>query len=193
MRIAIILAVAGLAGCGGFGRVNQGQVVEYQRDQGLITLVADSNYRDPAHPRFDVMPAITIRTPQDPREMGPEPDAGKLLGFEAASGRLLVFDSATRSLRTVPYTVVSEQNGVSPADARVARSRFPVVDRSRGTITVYVARRRTLIEFSVPEEFRMLPDETWKIGDEIRYYYKDPGLALRLMNVSRTDLNKAGE
>jgi hypothetical protein len=38
-----------------------------------------------------------------------------------------------------------------------------------------------------------MPDDTWKIGDEVRYYYKDPAQALRLMNVTRTDLNKGGK
>lgn len=191
MRIAITIVLAALAGCGGFGRVNQGRVVEYQHGQGLITLVADSNHGDPAHPRYDVLPAVTIRTPEDPREMGPPPEPGKLLDFDTGNRRVVIYDSATRALRAIPYTLIAEQDHVAAGDARVTHTRFPVVDRAKGTITVYRPRHHKLIEFSVAEEYRNLPGDTWKAGDEVRYYYKNPGRALRLMNVSKTDLNKA--
>jgi hypothetical protein len=36
-----------------------------------------------------------------------------------------------------------------------------------------------------------MPADTWKTGDEIRYYFRDPAQALRMMNVTRTDLNKS--
>jgi hypothetical protein len=193
MRTTMIVALAALAGCGGFGRVNQGQVVEYQRSKGLVTLIADSNYQDPSHPRFDVLPAVTIRTPEDPKEMGPDPEAGKLLSLDYANRRAVIFDAATQSLRSVPYTLISEQDDVAPTDVRVSKTRFPLVDRSKRTIVIYAAGDRKLIEVSVPEEYNALPADTWKIGDEIRYYYKDPGRALRLMNVSKTDLNKAAK
>ena len=193
MRTTTLAALTALAGCGGFGHVNQGQVVDYQRAEGLITLVSDSNYQDPAHPRYDVLPAVTIRTPADPQEMGPAPEAGKLLSLDCANRGAVFFDSSTQSLRTVPCTLVSERAGVSATDARVTSARFPLVDPKTGTMTAYAARERKLIEFSVPEEYRRLPVETWKFGDEIRYYYKDGGRALRLMNVTRTDLNKGGK
>ena len=186
-------ALAALVSCGGFGHVNQGQVVEYQRASGLITLLQDSNYRDPDHPRFDVLPPITVRTPQDPNNMGPEPEAGKLLLLDTNNRRALIFDAGSQSLRTVSYTPVSEENDVFPTDVRVSHKNFPVVDRAQKTITVYSPRDRKLVVFSVPDEYFALPDDTWKVGDEIRYYYKDPSRALRLMNVTRTDLSNAGK
>jgi hypothetical protein len=36
-----------------------------------------------------------------------------------------------------------------------------------------------------------MPAGTWRAGDVVRYYYKDPARALRLMNVTATDLAKA--
>jgi len=190
-RFGLFVSLGVLAGCGGFGRVNQGQVVEYQRSTGLLTVIGDSNYRDPANPRFDVLPPVTIRVPQEPREMGPEPAAGKLLGLDYANRRAVVFDAATESLRTVEYTLISQQSDVYSGDARVSHTRFPVVDRNSKTITVYSSRDRRLVVFAVPEEYYAMPDDTWRIGDEVRYYYKDPARALRLMNVSKTDLSKA--
>ncbi|HTQ57101.1 MAG TPA: DUF4881 domain-containing protein [Bryobacteraceae bacterium] len=190
MRIPIFIALAALAGCGPLGQVNQGQVVAYLPDKGEITFIADSNYRDPGHPRFDVLPPVTVHVPLNPKEMGPEPEAGRLLALDASNGRAVIYDPAASSFETVKITVVSRHDGVSATDARVRRIRFPVHDQSKGTITVYRARTHQLIEFSVPEQYRGLPDEAWRAGDEIRYYYRDPGRALRLMNVTRTDLSK---
>lgn len=188
-----VVLFAWLAGCGGFGRVNQGQVIEYRPSEGLITLISDSNYRDPGHPRFDVLPPVTIRVPADPREMGPEPQAGKLLLLDCPNRRAVIFDSGAASLRTVAYTLTAEQSGVRPGDTRLRRTRFPVVDRAQKTITVYSPRDRKILTFSVPEEYFALPDDSWRFGDEVRYYYKDPRRALRLMNVAKTDLNEAGK
>ena len=48
-------------------------------------------------------------------------------------------------------------------------------------MTIYSRRKKILLTFAVPDEYLALPDDTWKSGDEVRYYYKQPGQALRLM------------
>lgn len=188
---AAVILLAALAGCGNFGRVNQGQVIDYDRASGLVTLIGDSNYRDPAHPRFDILPPVTIHTPEDRAEMGPEPEPGKLLQLDWQNHRVLIYDTGG-SIRSVSYAAVSEQDGVQPNDPRLGKAAYPIVDRDRKLITSYFPRYRKLLVFSVPAEYLDLPGDTWKMGDEIRYYYKNPQWALRLMNVSKTDLNKAG-
>ena len=45
---AAAAATAVALGCGSYGNVNQGQVVEYDGAKGVMVLVADSNYRNPA-------------------------------------------------------------------------------------------------------------------------------------------------
>jgi hypothetical protein len=72
----------------------------------------------------------------------------------------------------------------------VASVRLPKVDRAANTITLYAPRQGRLLTVSVAPEYLALPDNTWAWGDEVRYYYKDPGQALRLMNVTRTDVTK---
>jgi hypothetical protein len=190
--IALLAASIATLGCVGFGHVQQGRVVIYDKAEGWITLIADSNPLQPDHPRYNVLPPVTIRVPEDPKEMGPTPEAGLLLRLDWAHQEAVIFDPATQKFRHVPYRVVEQHDNVRRGDPRVARKPFPVVDRAGRTITVYDARDRKLIVFSVAEELLQLPDETWKFGDEVRYYYKDPGRALRLMNVSKTELGNAG-
>jgi hypothetical protein len=188
--LAAAALAAALAGCGRFGKVNQGRVIAYDSERGLVTFVQDSNYMDPANPRFDVLPPLTVRVPANPREMGPAPATGKLLGVDRAARRLTVFDANYGILRRVPYTVVDEQTGVSRDDARVAGMRFPIIDRARGTITLYSPKERVLSTLQLAPQYLEWPEDTWKAGDEIRYYFKEPGQALRMMNVTRTDIGK---
>jgi len=107
--------------------------------------------------------------------------------------RIVIFDPEAVAIKTVSYTVVERFDKVTRDDPRVAKAKFPRVDRQKKTVTVYSRRYKILITFAVPDEYLALPDITWKAGDEIRYYYKQPGQALRMMNVSKTDMSKAGK
>lgn len=171
-----------MAACGGFGTVNQGQVIEYQPDTRMVTLVVDSNYRDPAHPRFDVLPPVRIQAPADSSEMGPVPQAGKLLRLDAQAHLLTIFNAATQRIEDISYTEGTPQ-GACPKE--------PVVDPAKRTITLCIDRKATPV--FIPQPYFALPDDTWKVGDEVRYYTKDSARALRMMNVTRTNLNTAGK
>ena len=98
---ATILLAATLAGCGGTGSVNQGQVVEFDRAKGLVVLIQDSNYMDQSNPRFDVLPPLRVTVPVDKREMGPAPEPGKLLALDCEKKQLVVFDAASQGFRTI--------------------------------------------------------------------------------------------
>ncbi len=190
LETVAVLAFALLAdGCGRFGQVNQGRVIQYDREQGLVTFIQDANYREPDRPRFDILPPVTVRVPADPGEMGPAPEAGKLLALDSERRRLSVYDSAARRIRTIPYTPVDERRGLYGGDARL-RTGVPRIDRQNRTITVYDSRRRLLVTFSVSDEDFNLPADTWKTGDDIRYYSKEPGQALRMMNVTRAEASE---
>lgn len=189
VRTALLGLLALLAaGCTRFGRVEQGQVIAYDRSAGVVKLIRDSNFRDPANPRFDVLPPVAVRVPQDPNEMGPEPEPGKLLVLDWEAGRAVIFDDATQSLREIHVAVLEVQRNVARDDARLGGRKFPVIDRAAKTVTVLVPRRRAIVTFRPPEETLALPEECWKVGDEVRYYYKQPEQALRMMNVSKTDI-----
>ncbi len=189
--VLLALACVFSPGCAEFGQVNQGQVVEFDAAAGRVVLISDSNYMDPRNPRFDVLPPLTVRIPADPSEMGPAPLAGRLLSIDGETRQAVVYDPAAAAFQTIPIALIEQLDGVPPADPRVSGRSFPIIDRREKTIQVYWQGRRRLVKFSVSEEHFNLPEDTWAFGDEVRYYFKDPAQALRMMNVTRTDVNAA--
>ena len=190
-RLRLLALCCGLTlawACAPQGTVGQGRVIAFDAGAGSMTVIEDSNPADPGNPRYDVLPPRVIEIPRDSRSMGPLPVAGGLLRMDLDRGELVIFDSGARALKTIRYSLVSKQDGVYSGDPRLSGKHFPLVDRQAKTVTLYSPQRRALVTVSVPEEFLALPAETWTAGDEVRYYYKVPGQALRVMNVTRTDL-----
>ncbi len=189
----LFAAVAGLAitaaGCGRMGQVAQGRAVGYDAAKGLVTVALEPG-PGRAAPLLDMPPAI-VRVPPDPNEMGPAPAPGGLVRIDRANRRLIVFDPPSGLLRQLSYTPVDEHANVSAADARVAGKSFPVIDRAARTITIYDPADGTLLTFAASDDQLSLAEETWRAGDEVRYYFKRPGQALRMMNVTRTDIRKS--
>jgi hypothetical protein len=86
--------------------------------------------------------------------------------------------------------MIDNKEGIERDNALVKDKKFPAVDREKKTISIYSARQKTLTVLSVPDEYYALPDKTWDAGDEVRVYYKQDGVALRFMNISKTDIFK---
>lgn len=192
VTLATVAVLWFATGCANPGKVEQGRAIAFDKQNGVVTLILDSAPKSD-QPKYDVLPPVAVRLPLDPSETGPAPDAGKLLSFDTKKRTVVFFDAASATIKTVSYLPVDEQDGVSRNDPQVANKKLPAVDRQKKTVTIYSRRKRLLLTFAVPDEYLALPDDTWKSGDEIRYYYKQPGQALRLMNVSKTDLTKAGK
>ena len=102
----------------------------------------------------------------------------------------MFFDAIAGSIKTATYTPLMEATNVAKDDVRVKGFQFPLVDRKNKAITLYSSRDKKLVKFSLADEYFALPDDTWKAGDDVRYYYKQSGQALRMMNVSMTDITK---
>lgn len=187
LLLATLLCAVVLTGCN-FGEVNQGRVIEYNSATGEVTYIRDSNYMEPGNPKYNILPPITVRIPVDPKEMGPIPESGKRMYLDYQNRKIVIYDTQTQDFLTINYTLIEQHDNVFRDDPRVADKTFPIVDRDKKTITVYSARQRELVTFSVPDEYFQRPNDTWGAGDEIRYYYKDPTQALRMMNVSKTDI-----
>lgn len=187
--LAAVLASAGwLLSCAQFGRVEQGIAIDYDPGAGVVTLILDSNSSGSGDPQYDVLPPVQVRLPEDPRQMGPAPVTGRLLRLDPEVGSLTIFDPRTGQVVTIPGRVAERTRNVYPEEDRVSRGVLPVLDSARGTVTLYWSQTREILTIAIPAEYLSLPAETWRSGDEMRYYFKEPGKALRMMNVTRTKL-----
>jgi len=175
-----------LVGCGGFGQVNQGRVVAYDPAKGLVTVISEAYGQEASAMKNGVLPPVTIQVPDDPGQMGPAPKAGRLMSVDSQKRTVVVFDPETQSFKNIGFRLVEQRDGMFADDPAIKGAKFPRIDGNRKTITVYSPKQRQLVTFSVPDEYFGLPADTWAVGDEVRYYYKDPHKALRLMNVTRT-------
>lgn len=178
------LAALSMTGCGELGKVEQGRVIAFNRATGEVTLIRDSTEGKAPQPVYDALPPTQVKTPGDSDEMGPAPQAGKLMRVDLKKREMVIYDAAAGALRTISFTPLAERGNVAKG------TDFPAIDKVKRTISVYWAPEHTVVTFLAPGDLLALPADTWRAGDEVRYYFKDPAQALRFMNISKTDLSK---
>lgn len=194
LALLLILPIAFITGCE-YGKVDQGRVIKLDKEKGVVTFIRDVK-NDAQNPDYSYLPPLSYTLPKDPAEMGPEPKAGLRMKLDTKKNEITIYDPAAQKFKTIQYTLIEQKENVTKEDPLVYDStqhkskKFPVVDKDKKTITVYSGRQKILTTFSLPEEYFSLPDSTWDSGDEVRVYYQEDGKALRLMNVSRTDIYK---
>jgi hypothetical protein len=194
MGLIILGFMLAAAGCTDFGKVDQGRVIAYDKNEKTIVMIRDKS-PDPKKTDYTGLPPVSYKLPADPHETGPEPKAGKLMKIDLDKKEAVIFVSHLEDVATVPYTLV-EQKKVDSKDPLVYDAttkkirEFPIIDQQNKTIELYLEKKKTLLTFSVPDEYFSLPPETWAMGDEVRVYYKEPGKSLRFMNVTKTDIFK---
>lgn len=186
--LLVILPVALVFGCGDMGKVDQGRVIAFDNAKGTVTFIQDVK-ADVGNPDYSGAPHV-YALPKDPSERGEDPSAGKRMKLDTKAREIVIFDDASKSFKKIPYTLIDEKDGVEKNNPLVAGKKFPAVDKGKKTITIYSGRQKILVTFSLPEEYFALPDNTWEAGDEVRVYYKEPGKALRFMNITKTDIFK---
>jgi hypothetical protein len=195
--VLIALPLAVLVGCDEYGKVDQGRVIDFDKNTRVVTLIQDAK-ADPQNPVYDHLPPATYTLPTDPMETGAEPKAGMRLKLDTQKRQVEIFDKPSNTLKWIDYTLIDQKENVDRQDPLVydknegKARKFPVVDRDKKTITVYSARQKILTTFSLPDEYfsSTYPDSTWDAGDEVRIYYKEAGKAARFMNISKTDIFK---
>jgi hypothetical protein len=185
--LAATLVLGGL-GCGEMGKVDQGRVIAFDNAKATVTFINDVKH-DPANPDYSGAP-MTFSLPTDPADRGEDPKAGKRMKLDAKAREIVIYDTATQSMKKITYTLIDQKEKVAKDDPLVKDKKFPLVEKDKKAITIYSGRQKLLTTFSVPEEYFALPDNTWEAGDEVRIYYKEPGKALRFMNITRTDIFK---
>ena len=183
--IALIAAAGcllGLSGCE-LGRVEQGRAIAFDEAARTVTVVYDTN-SNAVNPLYNKMPPVTFKLPDKPEETGPLPNTGRCRKVDTDTGQVTIYDEQKQNLVSVPVTVLKQEKVGSPPKNR----KFPEIQNSQ--ITLYAARQKEIITFTVPEEYASYPPDTWAIGDEVRIYFKQEGQALRFMNVSQTNIYK---
>ncbi len=191
---AILLPIF-LFGCSEFGTVDQGRAIEFDKEKGIVTIIRDVKH-DAKNPDYSFLPPVTYLKPVDPQEMGAEPKAGYRMKLDTKKKQIVIFDKAAQNFKTIDYISVDEQENIDRSHPLVYDSAtekpkiFPMVDKDKKQITIYSSRQKLLVTISVPAEYFSLPDYTWDSGDEVRIYFKEPGKALRFMNISKTDIFK---
>lgn len=186
-----------LTGCGQeFGKVDQGRTIAFDKAKKTVTLIRDTNTDPNKQPNYNGLPPVTYVIPDDPAEMGPEPKPGGRMKIDTKKNQIVIFDPKEQNFKTIDYKLIEQKENIERNHPLVfdkatekAKPNL-IVDREKKTITIYSARQKTYTVFSVPDEYFAYPDSTWDAGDEVRIYYKEPGKASRLMNVSKTDIYK---
>jgi len=193
--LLVLTSLALITGCGDFGKVEQGRVVAYDKEKKVVTFL--QNKALSGTPQY-VAPALVFATPADPGEMGKEPVGGMLrMNVDADKKTITMYNPNTNALEVINFDLVENLKDVSVRrqhekvyDKQTGKAKkFPQVDADKKTVTIYSARQEmlTVMKFSDADFARYKGDE-WGAGDEIRIYYKEPGKALRLMNVSQTNI-----
>ncbi|MBA3036885.1 MAG: DUF4881 domain-containing protein [Desulfobacterium sp.] len=191
----VLSALLFIFACGKLGNVDQGRVIEFDKEKGTVTLIRDFN-ADPNNPDYTHLPPFTYEMPKDPSEIGALPKAGKRMELDTEKNQIIIFDTATQNFKTIDYKVIDHKENVAKNnplvydEATEVSKSFPIIDKENKTITIYSGRQKILITFSLPDEYFALPDDTWDSGDEVRIYYKEEGKARRFMNISKTDIFK---
>jgi hypothetical protein len=188
LMLLAILPVTLALGCGEQGKVEQGRVIGFDKAKETVTFIRDVK-ADTANPDYSGAP-ITFQLPKEEKDRGADPKVGMRMKLDTKAKEIIIYDPAAKAMKKISYTLIDQKEGVAKNNPLVEGKKFPEVDRSKKAITVYSGRQKILTTFSVPDEYLSLPDNTWEAGDEVRVYFKEPGKALRFMNITRTDIFK---
>ena len=187
LTIAAILAASlGLGACSGddYGKtVEQGRAVAF--GNGQVTFVKDSNVDPKKYPMYENS-IRTYKLPADPKEIGPAPEVGNLIDVDVAKKEIKVYRN--NALETMSVEIVNEQKGVESHNAAVKGKKFPMVNKDKGEVTVYM--KKTLATFKIPSSLASTDEAFWMIGDNVRVFTKEEGVARRFMNITKTNIFK---
>jgi hypothetical protein len=186
-----------LAGCGDYGKVEQGRVVAFDKEKSTVTFSADSNIAHKKQPAYNVLPPRVYTLPTDPVERGADPTPGMRLNLDVDKKIIAMFNPQTKLIENLPFEVVADTKDVDVRrqhplvwDAATKKAKkFPVIDAANKTVEIYSGRQKRLTTLKLSEaDFSKYKEGDWGSGDDVRIYYKEPGKALRFMNITKTNL-----
>ena len=205
LPLLLVLAGLMLAGCGDYGKVEQGSVIAFD-GKDKISIIVDVN-KDPKKPADymkDVTPHDYVLPPVG-IERGEDPNAGLCVNFDFAKKTITMYNPKEKKFETFSVEILDDINrGVRlnrrqevVHNVKVIRkaSDFPVVDEANRTIQIFYRRlegnqsRLTTIKLS-EADFAKYKAKEWGNGDEVRIYFKKPGVSERFMNITKTDITR---
>lgn len=191
LLVAFVCTLAfAMTACDFKGGVVQGRCVAFDPDARTVTMVVDTTL-DQMNPHYSGE-VDTFKLPDDPRDVGPLPEAGGRLMLELDKNKLLYFDPTTKTVKEMNVEFVDVEKNIGEKHPKLKGKEFPIIDKEKQTITVYSRRLGALVTFKVPAEALDLPVYTWKAGDEVRIAFRKDNMkqAIRFMNVSKTSIFK---
>ena len=190
LMLAMAFSVALLTGCNFDGGVEQGRCVAFDATAKTLTIVVDVTH-DQFNPHYSGG-THTFKLPVESRDMGPIPSVGGRLMIDLVKNTVLIYDQKTSSVRELAVQFTDVEKNVGSDHPKVKGKTFPIIDKDQQTVTVYSGRQKSLITFKIPAEAQDYPAYVWTAGDEMRIAYRnaDKAQAMRIMNVSKTNIFK---
>ena len=190
LMLAMAFSVALLTGCNFDGGVEQGRCVAFDANAKTLTIVVDVTH-DQFNPHYSGG-THTFKLPVESRDMGPNPSVGGRLMIDLAKNTVLIYDQMTNSVRELAVQFTDVEKNIGSDNPKVKGKTFPIIDKDQQTVTVYSGRQKSLITFKIPAEAQDYPAYVWTAGDEMRIAYRnaDKAQAMRIMNVSKTNIFK---
>ena len=200
LPMLLVLIGLSLTACGEYGKVEQGRTVGFDNstDPPTAWIIQDSGIED-RNPQYTVLPAHPFQLPVDAGEMGAIPFVGKRVKLDLVKKEIVMYNETEKKFDHLPFELLENHEKVSVRrqhplvyDATTGKARkFPVINEADNTLTIYSLRQEVLSTIKLsPEDFGKYKGDDWDAGDEVRIYFKEPGKALRFMNVTKTDFTK---
>ena len=201
----IVLAGFMLAGCGGYGQVEQGVVVAVDEKNRTVTIIPQTNSKNPReYGAYDRLPVEVWNLPEDRSETGAMPDAGLRANVNVKNSTITMYDPDSKAFDVIQVEVIEDVTDVDlrrrhplvterhPTTRRWVPKKFPIIDREKQTIQIYDLPQKRVTTFRVEEEWKekYADDWMWNSGCEVRMYFVEKGKSLRFMNITKTDITR---
>jgi hypothetical protein len=195
----LVLSGLMLAGCGDYGKVEQGRTVAFDKEKNLVTIIVDNNLDAKKQPNYATLPVHVYSLPTDPAERGADPTPAPRMNLDVEKKTITMYNPQTKAFEELPFEVKDDHKDVDVRrrnplvwDRATGRAiRFPKIDAADRAITIYSRRQLRLTTIKLSEDdFAKYKDGDWDAGDEVRIYYKEQGKAQRFMNITKTDITR---
>jgi hypothetical protein len=199
LPLLLVLTGLMLAGCGDYGKVEQGRAVAFDKEKSQVTIIIDNNLDVKKQPNYSTLPVHVYTLPTDPAERGQDPVPALRMNLDVEKKIITMYNPRTKAFEELPFEVKEDHPNVDVRrrhplvwDQTARRAvKFPKIDAATRSITIYSRRQLRVTTITLSEaDFAKYKDNEWDAGDEVRIYYKEQGKALRFMNITKTDITR---